>query len=47
MQKAAPETMLGDFDNATFNYNGIITTFYKTGAKFMVRTDGIRCSSIW
>ena len=40
MQKATPKTMLGDFNNATFNYNGIVTTFYKTGAKFMVRTDG-------
>ena len=40
MQEATPTSMLGNFDNATFNYNGIITTFYKSGTKFMVRTDG-------
>lgn len=40
MQKATGKTVLGDFDNATFVYNGVTTTFYKKGAAFMVRTDG-------
>jgi len=40
MQEAVPKTVLGNFDNATFDYNGIVTTFYKKGNAFMVRTDG-------
>ncbi len=40
MQKATDSTVLGDFDNATFVYNNITTTFYKKGSKFMVQTDG-------
>ena len=39
MMVADKKSMLGDFNNTTFNYNGIITTFFKKGAKFMVNTD--------
>ncbi len=40
MQPAANPTVLGDFNHASFNYNGITSTFFRSGAKFMVRTDG-------
>jgi ssDNA-binding Zn-finger/Zn-ribbon topoisomerase 1 len=39
MMVADEKSMLGDFNNAKFNYNGIITTFFKEGEKFMVNTD--------
>ncbi len=32
--------MLGNFDNASFSYNGITTRFFRKGDKFMVNTDG-------
>jgi len=40
MQVATKNSVKADFNNTTFNYNGIITTFYKKDDKFMVRTDG-------
>jgi len=40
MQKATPQSVLGDFNNATFRHNSIVTTFFKKGSKFMVNTDG-------
>lgn len=40
MQLPTPDTVLGDFNNATFSYNGITTTFFKRDDKFYVRTDG-------
>ncbi|MFV8818814.1 tetratricopeptide repeat protein [Haliea sp. E17] len=40
MQEATAETVLGDFDDATFSYNGITSRFFRSGDKFMVRTDG-------
>ena len=40
MQKASSKTILGDFSNAKFNYNGVISTFFKKDGKFMVNTDG-------
>jgi len=40
MQEAMPKTVLGNFDNASIDYNGIVTTFYKKDNAFMVRTDG-------
>ena len=40
MQLANPNTVLGNFDNATFTYNGITSTFYKEADKYFVRTDG-------
>ena len=39
MKEANSKTVLGDFNNATFNYNGIISTFFKKGEKFMITTD--------
>ena len=40
MQAASEETVLGNFSNAKFTYNGITSTFYKRDGKFFVRTDG-------
>lgn len=40
MQLPTEETVLGDFDNASFEYGGITTRFYRDGDSFMVRTDG-------
>ncbi|RLQ20948.1 hypothetical protein DWB85_15390 [Seongchinamella sediminis] len=40
MQLPAPDTVLGDFNDASFSYNGITTRFYRAGDKYMVRTDG-------
>ncbi|MBL0708772.1 MAG: hypothetical protein JJW00_06995 [Sulfurimonas sp.] len=39
MMIADKNSVKGDFNNTTFNYNGIITTFFKKGDKFMVNTD--------
>lgn len=40
MMVADENSVKGDFNNATFNYNGIISTFYKKNGKYMVKTDG-------
>jgi|WetSurSiteA1Bulk_404760.scaffolds.fasta_scaffold00166_11 predicted CXXCH cytochrome family protein len=40
MQEANEQTVLGDFNDAKFNYHGIESTFFKRDGKFMVRTDG-------
>ncbi|MBL0721744.1 MAG: hypothetical protein JJV88_04110 [Sulfurovum sp.] len=39
MMVADKNSVKGDFNNTTFNYNGIITTFFRDGDKFMVNTD--------
>lgn len=40
MQPATAENILGDFSNASFQYNGITSTFYKKADEFWVNTDG-------
>ena len=40
MQKPNSVTVLGDFDDATFTYNGITSTFFKRDGGFFVRTEG-------
>ncbi|HEX4824008.1 MAG TPA: tetratricopeptide repeat protein [Candidatus Polarisedimenticolaceae bacterium] len=40
MQVAGPDTVLGDFDGATFTHFGVTTTFLKKEGKFVARTDG-------
>lgn len=40
MQKASGATVLGDFDGATFTYDGVESTFFKKDGRFWVRTDG-------
>lgn len=40
MQKASPQTVLGDFNNATFQYLGRETTFFRREGEYWVRTVG-------
>ena len=40
MQPATNSAVLGDFNHASFDNNGVTTTFSRNGPKFMVRTDG-------
>ena len=40
MQVATETSVLGNFANVKLKYNGIETTFFRRGDKFMVRTDG-------
>lgn len=40
MQEANEQTVLGDFNNTTFRYHAVESTFFKRDGKFMVRTDG-------
>jgi len=40
MQIAHDSTVLADFDNATFEYAGTTSTFYRRDGEFMVQTDG-------
>src|SRR5262245_19921522 len=37
MQVANEQTVLGDFDNATFTYRDVTTTFFRRDGKFFVR----------
>ncbi len=40
MQVANPQTLLGDFNNASFHYNGITTRFFQRDGQYFVNTDG-------
>ncbi len=40
MDVATDETVLGDFDDAVFTYNGITSRFYRRDGKFLVHTEG-------
>jgi Tfp pilus assembly protein PilF len=40
MQHAADATVLGDFNNARFTYNNIVSRFFRRDGKFFVNTDG-------
>jgi len=40
MQPATGQTVLGDFNDASFTYAGITSTFFRRDGKFLVRTDG-------
>lgn len=40
MQPATLKTVLGNFDDATFDYFGITSTFFRKDNTFYVRTDG-------
>jgi tetratricopeptide (TPR) repeat protein len=40
MQPASDSTVLGNFNHASFNNNGVRSSFFRRGTKFMVRTDG-------
>lgn len=40
MQHASADTVLGNFNNAKFRYNGVESTFFQHDGKYFVRTDG-------
>lgn len=40
MSHATSETVLADFDDATFEYNGVTSRMYRDGERYMVETDG-------
>lgn len=40
MQPATNETVMGDFNNTSFNYFGTVSKFYKKDNQFYVQTDG-------
>ncbi|MGB2958907.1 MAG: hypothetical protein WBD30_08460, partial [Bacteroidota bacterium] len=40
MQPATEETVLGDFENASYTYHGVRSEFTRREGKFFVRTDG-------
>jgi tetratricopeptide (TPR) repeat protein len=40
MQEASPQSVLGDFDGATFRHGGIAHRFFRRDGKLLARTDG-------
>jgi tetratricopeptide (TPR) repeat protein len=40
MQEATAETVLGDFDDASFTHAGVTSRFFKRDGRFLVTTDG-------
>jgi hypothetical protein len=40
MQVADEQTVLGDFEHATFTHRDVMATFFRRDGKFFVRTDG-------
>ncbi len=40
MQHATPATVLGDFDDARFSFQGVDSRFFRRDDRFFVRTDG-------
>ena len=40
MQRATDKTVLGDFDDASFDYYGVHSRFFRRDGKFLVETDG-------
>jgi len=40
MQHADESTVLGDFNDASFEKDGVTTTFFRRGDDFIIRTDG-------
>jgi tetratricopeptide (TPR) repeat protein len=40
MQHASADTVLGDFDNASYSRDGVTSSFFRRDGRFFVRTDG-------
>ena len=40
MQHATDKTVLGDFNDASFDYFGVSSRFFRKDGKFLVETDG-------
>src|SRR5437764_13256655 len=41
MQHATDKTVLGDFDDARFDYDGVPSRFFRKDGRFFVETDGL------
>ncbi|WP_062266428.1 cytochrome c3 family protein [Endozoicomonas arenosclerae] len=40
LQEATAKNVLGDFNNKTYQYEGVVSRFFKQGSDLMVETDG-------
>lgn len=40
MQEANADTVLGNFDDQTFTYHGVTSTFFRRDGRYFLRTDG-------
>jgi predicted CXXCH cytochrome family protein len=40
LREAGPESVLADFNDKTFSNKGVVSRFFRDGAKYMVETDG-------
>lgn len=40
MDRATEQTVLGDFNNATFEHHGIVSRMFRDGERFMIHTEG-------
>jgi tetratricopeptide (TPR) repeat protein len=40
MDLATDETVLGDFNDVTFEHHGVVSRMYRDGDRFMIRTEG-------
>jgi predicted CXXCH cytochrome family protein len=40
MQTVSSETVLGDFSDQRFEYNGLVSRFFKRGSEYWISTDG-------
>lgn len=40
MDRASDSTVLGDFDDVTFEHHGVSSRLYRDGERFMIRTEG-------
>jgi len=40
MQRATPDTVLGDFNNRPFTYQGVTSRMFRTGDTFFIHTEG-------
>ena len=40
MQHATEKSVLGDFSDASFDYYGVHSRFFRQGGKFLIETDG-------
>lgn len=40
MDRATPETVLGDFNDVEFTHHGVASRLYRDGQRYMIRTEG-------
>ena len=46
MAYATDTSVLGDFNDAGFDYYGVHSRFFRQGGKYLVETDGLDESSV-